>query len=69
MAFDAMSQRQIMGRFATGVTVITTRFGDEVSGMTANAVISFLSIRRWWLSASIGAPVCTLFEPRWLLCY
>lgn len=40
MAFDAMSQRQIMGRFATGVTVITTRFGDEVSGMTANAVIS-----------------------------
>ena len=40
MAFDAMLQRQIMGRFATGVTVITTRFGDEVSGMTANAVIS-----------------------------
>ena len=29
-----------MGRFATGVTVVTTRFGDEVSGMTANAVIS-----------------------------
>lgn len=40
MAFDSMLQRQIMGRFATGVTVVTTRFGDEVSGMTANAVIS-----------------------------
>ncbi len=40
MAFDAMKQRQIMGRFATGVTVVTTRYGEEVSGMTANAVIS-----------------------------
>ena len=40
MAFDAGLQRQIMGRFATGVTVVTTRFGDQVSGMTANAVIS-----------------------------
>ncbi len=40
MAFDAMKQRQIMGRFATGVTVVTTRHGEEVSGMTANAVIS-----------------------------
>ena len=40
MSFDPMLQRQIMGRFATGVTVITTRFGEEVSGMTANAVIS-----------------------------
>lgn len=40
MAFDAIQQRQIMGRFATGVTIITTRFGEEISGMTANAVIS-----------------------------
>jgi flavin reductase (DIM6/NTAB) family NADH-FMN oxidoreductase RutF len=40
MALDPMLQRQVMGRFATGVTVVTTRFGDEVSGMTANAVIS-----------------------------
>lgn len=29
-----------MGRFATGVTVVTTRVGDEITGMTANAVIS-----------------------------
>jgi flavin reductase (DIM6/NTAB) family NADH-FMN oxidoreductase RutF len=40
MAFDAALQRQVMGRFASGVTVVTTRYGDEISGMTANAVIS-----------------------------
>ena len=33
MSFDPMLQRQIMGRFATGVTVITSRFGEEVSGL------------------------------------
>ena len=40
MAFDPMLQRQIMGRFATGVTVVTTRHGEQISGMTANAVMS-----------------------------
>ena len=40
MAFDPMLQRQIMGRFATGVTIVTTRYGDQISGMTANAVMS-----------------------------
>jgi len=40
MAFDSMLQRRIMGRFATGVTVVTTKFNEEISGMTANAVIS-----------------------------
>ena len=40
MAVDAKLQRQVMGRFATGVTVMTTRTGDEVCGMTANAVMS-----------------------------
>ena len=41
MAFDPQLQRQIMGRFATGVTVVTTRYGDgEITGMTANAVMS-----------------------------
>ncbi len=29
-----------MGRFATGVTVVTTRVGDETGAMTANAVLS-----------------------------
>jgi len=32
--------RRTMGRFATGVTVITTRYGDHLHGMTANAVTS-----------------------------
>jgi flavin reductase (DIM6/NTAB) family NADH-FMN oxidoreductase RutF len=29
-----------MGRFATGVTVVTTRVGEDLAGMTANAVAS-----------------------------
>jgi flavin reductase (DIM6/NTAB) family NADH-FMN oxidoreductase RutF len=29
-----------MGRFATGVTIVTTRDGDQPHGMTANAVAS-----------------------------
>lgn len=32
--------RQTMGRFATGVTVVTTARGDQVHGMTANGVLS-----------------------------
>jgi flavin reductase (DIM6/NTAB) family NADH-FMN oxidoreductase RutF len=32
--------RQIMGRFATGVTVVTTRIGEETYGMTANAFMA-----------------------------
>jgi flavin reductase (DIM6/NTAB) family NADH-FMN oxidoreductase RutF len=35
-------QRRIMGRFATGVTVVTTRYGsgDQIWGMTANSLTS-----------------------------
>jgi flavin reductase (DIM6/NTAB) family NADH-FMN oxidoreductase RutF len=29
-----------MGRFVTGVTIVTTRLGDDLHGMTANAVTS-----------------------------
>ncbi len=29
-----------MGRFATGVTIVTSRLGEELHGMTANAVAS-----------------------------
>jgi flavin reductase (DIM6/NTAB) family NADH-FMN oxidoreductase RutF len=29
-----------MGRFATGVTIVTTRHGDHLHGMTANSVTS-----------------------------
>lgn len=32
--------RQVMGRFATGVTVITTSLGEETFGMTANAFMA-----------------------------
>jgi flavin reductase (DIM6/NTAB) family NADH-FMN oxidoreductase RutF len=38
--FDPQQQRRIWGRFATGITVATTRVGDELFGMTANAVTS-----------------------------
>lgn len=38
--FDPAKQRQIMGRFATGVTVVTIPVGDSSWGMTANAVTS-----------------------------
>lgn len=32
--------REVMGRFATGVTVVTTRVGEEPFGMTANAFMA-----------------------------
>jgi len=32
--------RRAMARFATGVTFVTTRLGDDLHGMTANAVTS-----------------------------
>jgi flavin reductase len=38
--FDPKEQRRIFGRFATGVTVLSTIAGDETWGMTANAVTS-----------------------------
>jgi flavin reductase (DIM6/NTAB) family NADH-FMN oxidoreductase RutF len=37
---DKDAFRRSMGRFATGVTIITTRLDDHVHGMTANAVTS-----------------------------
>ena len=37
---DSREFRNVMGRFATGVTVVTTRVGHELRGMTANAVTS-----------------------------
>ena len=40
VAFDSQLQRKIMGQFATGVTVMTMKNGDETWGMTANAVTS-----------------------------
>ena len=40
MAVDPLEFRGIIGHFATGVTVITTAAGDQLHGMTANAVSS-----------------------------
>lgn len=40
MPFDTSIQRHILGRFATGITVITTKVGDELCGLTANAFAS-----------------------------
>ena len=40
MKFDSNLQRKIMGCFATGVTIVTTRAGDVIWGMTANAITS-----------------------------
>jgi flavin reductase (DIM6/NTAB) family NADH-FMN oxidoreductase RutF len=40
VAVDPLEFRSIIGHFATGVTVITTAAGEELQGMTANAVSS-----------------------------
>lgn len=40
MPFDSKKQREIMGQFATGVTVVGISVGDGTWGMTANAVTS-----------------------------
>jgi flavin reductase (DIM6/NTAB) family NADH-FMN oxidoreductase RutF len=40
VAIDDQLQRQVMGRFATGVTVVTTGHAPNQSGLTANAVAS-----------------------------
>ena len=37
---DSREFRNTMGRFATGVTVVTVKVGDQRRGMTANAVTS-----------------------------
>lgn len=38
--FDTKLFRNALGRFATGVTIITTHDGERIHGMTANAFIS-----------------------------
>lgn len=37
---DPREFRTTLGRFATGITVVTTRVGEEVHGMTVNAFMS-----------------------------
>jgi flavin reductase (DIM6/NTAB) family NADH-FMN oxidoreductase RutF len=40
LTFDPLEFRSLIGHFATGVTVITTAAGEELQGMTANAITS-----------------------------
>ena len=40
MEMDDLLFRQAMGKFATGVTVLTTKLNGEAHGMTANAFMS-----------------------------
>jgi flavin reductase (DIM6/NTAB) family NADH-FMN oxidoreductase RutF len=49
-AVDAKLFRRVMGRFATGVTVITAEAEDGVRGMTANA----------FMSGSLTPPLCII---------
>ena len=37
---DELTFRKVLGRFATGVTLVTTRDGERIHGMTANAFTS-----------------------------
>ncbi|MFD2044874.1 flavin reductase family protein [Ornithinibacillus salinisoli] len=37
---DDQTFRTAMGKFATGVTVVTTQHGEDIHGMTANAFMS-----------------------------
>lgn len=40
MNVDQHQFRRVMGHFATGVTILTTALGEELHGMTANALCS-----------------------------
>src|SRR3954452_6394773 len=40
MVFEKDFFRQVMGHFATGVTVVTTRSQETLAGLTANAFCS-----------------------------
>lgn len=53
MPVDPAAYRQVMGRLATGVTVLTTGARDRVEVMTANAVTS-VSLDPVLLLASVG---------------
>jgi flavin reductase (DIM6/NTAB) family NADH-FMN oxidoreductase RutF len=59
---DAPRFKQLLGRFATGVTIITTRLGDgRPAGMTASSLAS-VSLEPPLLSACI-AHSAELYEP------
>lgn len=39
-AIDSAQYRKVLGQFATGVTIVTTAHGDELSGMTVGSFTS-----------------------------
>src|SRR3990172_981923 len=59
----AIAFRRTLGMFATGVTILTTRAGDQVYGMTANAFMS-VSLRPPLVLISIDrrAPLCGMLH-------
>lgn len=59
----ARELRQVMGRFATGVTVVTTAHRDAVHGMTANAFLS-VSLRPPLVLVSLGRCRMSQMLPR-----
>src|SRR5690625_4983842 len=50
---DDINFRQAMGQFATGITVVTTEYDQEVVGMTVNAFMS-ISLDPKIVAVSIG---------------
>jgi flavin reductase (DIM6/NTAB) family NADH-FMN oxidoreductase RutF len=40
MSIDSDLFRQVMSQFATGITIVTTRAGEEIHGLTANSFCS-----------------------------
>lgn len=59
----ARELRQVMGRFATGVTVVTTAHQDTIHGMTANAFLS-VSLRPPLVLVSLGRCRMSQMLPR-----
>ena len=62
----AVALRRTLGMFATGVTVITTRKGEQVHGMTANAFMSVsLEPPLVLISVDRRTKMCTLLHEGW----
>ncbi len=57
----AIAFRRTLGMFATGVTVLTTRRGDQVHGMTANAFMS-VSLEPPLVLISLDAPRAAVLD-------
>jgi flavin reductase (DIM6/NTAB) family NADH-FMN oxidoreductase RutF len=62
----ALALRRTLGMFATGVTVITTRKGEQVHGMTANAFMSIsLEPPLVLISVDRRTTMCGLLHEGW----